>query len=205
MNFPFATVTPVESFSGRGTLRSARLGCQDFVRPHQLRGRTPRDVRTLIESGDFCFDAGGRLTHRRFSPPRLRDRPSSCKCEGVDRCGYVDKRQLLFPPTVIVEQPKVYIRQQPAEPEAPPPLITQRSSVQIRPAQLAVKWPERRPRRWRGGHATSRSAWGTRRSLGTVRTPGACSAAARRDCCAIGESGRARPPGPLSRKPTAWT
>ncbi len=29
--------------------------------------------------------------------------------------------------------------------------------------------------------------------LRAARTPGACSAAARRDCCAIGESGRARP------------
>jgi len=38
--------------------------------------------------------------------------------------------------------------------------------------RLAVKWPARRARRWRIGHAAPRSAWGTRRSLGTVRTPG---------------------------------
>jgi len=97
MNLPFATVTPVESFSGRGTLRSARLGCQDFVRPHQLRGRTPRDVRTLIESGNFCFEAGGGWTDHRFSPPRLRDRTSSGKYEGVDHCGYVDKMATCSP------------------------------------------------------------------------------------------------------------
>jgi len=35
----------------------------------------------------------------------------------------------------------------------------------------AVKWPERRARRWRVGH-TPPTAGGTRRSLGTVRTPG---------------------------------
>jgi len=37
--------------------------------------------------------------------------------------------------------------------------------------RLAVKWPERRARRWRVGHARPRFPWGTRRSLGTVGTP----------------------------------
>ena len=40
----------------------------------------------------------------------------------------------------------------------------------------AVKWPGRRARRWRVGRAAPRFAWGIRRSLGTVRTPGARSA-----------------------------
>src|SRR3989442_13665324 len=51
------------------------------------------------------------------------------------------------------------------------------SGTAIIQGALAVKWPERRARRWRLRHARPPIRWGdTRRSLGTVLTPGACEA-----------------------------
>src|SRR6266850_8587077 len=66
---------------------------------------------------------------------------------------------------------------------------------QQRAGQLAVKWPEKRARRWRVGHAPPRSAWGTRRSPGTVRTPGTERDPVNRCYLITEENRRARPGG----------